>query len=121
MVSKPSPLNHDQIAARRELLAQEVREKRAQPETYPRMAFWLSFADNSRPEGQRFLGGCLIDDAVNFVDAWEQSHRLKANPGNCEVRGSGPIDPEDIPEGYPRNRFISKAEMESLGPLERMP
>jgi hypothetical protein len=42
--------------------------------------YWLSFVDDARPEGDRFLGGCLVQasspkEAV--VEAWHQ----QCNPG----------------------------------------
>jgi hypothetical protein len=42
--------------------------------------YWLSFCDADLPEGEQFLGACLI--AADDVDeAIRKSHRRKCNPG----------------------------------------
>jgi hypothetical protein len=42
--------------------------------------YWLSFVDDARPEGDRFLGGCLVEASSSeeaVVEAWQQ----QCNPG----------------------------------------
>ena len=103
--------------------------------------FYLSFCDNDRPEGQRFLGACVVDvtqeDADNalvvlaarfpqalpesewIAAAMTKAHREKCNPGgevmSCEI-------PQDNPALalYPRNTLMSLAELEAIAPVERV-
>jgi hypothetical protein len=42
--------------------------------------YWLSFCDPELPEGQQFIGGCLIE-AEDVNDAVKKSWRRKCNPG----------------------------------------
>lgn len=54
--------------------------------------WWLSFVDGSRPEGDRFVGVCVVE-ADEFIDAIRLSHELGCNPGGA-VRGT---PTKDIP------------------------
>lgn len=47
--------------------------------------FWLSFCDQGRPEGEQFLGACIVR-AMSFIEAVQVSHVLEINPGG-EVQG----------------------------------
>jgi hypothetical protein len=79
------------------------------------MAYYsLSFADPSRPEGQRFLGVCIVE-AITFADAIRRAWELSINPGG-EVQGFAV--PVEFEHNIPRigiNRLISKQELNQLG------
>ncbi len=55
------------------------------------MLCWLSFADAARPEGQQFLGACIVpmgetgDERQDLITAVQNAWRLGCNPGG-EVR-----------------------------------
>jgi hypothetical protein len=42
--------------------------------------YWLSFCSSDRPEGDQFLGGCLIE-AEDVDDAIKKSRQRGCNPG----------------------------------------
>jgi hypothetical protein len=52
---------------------------------------WLSFADPKRPEGQQFLGACIVpmgetgDTRTDLHLAMKNAWRLRCNPGG-EIR-----------------------------------
>lgn len=99
--------------------------------------FWLSFCNDSKPEGQQFLGACVVDvtaeqAALAKLDlaqkfpqhmpgaewvaaAMRSAHAHGCNPGgqvaSYDITG---IDP---PEGatMPKFKLMSRAEMEALG------
>ena len=102
--------------------------------------FWLSFADDSKPRGQQFLGVCVVE--VTFEEAasllpridrefpnhqegaeWisaavDKAWRLKCNPGG-EV-ASLDITNAPNPDGIdvPLNRLMSLAELKQRGLVE---
>jgi hypothetical protein len=53
--------------------------------------WWLSFCDPNRPEGQRLLGGCIVQ-ADSMAQAMIEAHIQGCNPGG-EVVGI-PITPQ---------------------------
>jgi len=69
--------------------------------------WWLSFADERRPEGQQFLGACMVQ-AWGMGTAVAEAHRRKLNPGG-EVIGLAIPDgaPEPLPEWT--NRLLTRA------------
>jgi hypothetical protein len=74
----------------------------------------LSFADPARPEGQRFLGVCIVE-AMTLQDAIMRAWELGINPGG-EVAGFlVPPDHEQNIARFGLNRLISKAELNRLG------
>jgi|SRR5580765_458732 len=99
--------------------------------------FWLSFVDQDRPEGQRFLGVCIVEvtdedaaEAKAIIDAkfprhaegaeWIAAATRKAWLMGCNPGGE--IATADItdarpPEGVdlPLHRLLQKPEMERLG------
>ena len=79
--------------------------------TDARTWWWLSFADDSRPAGQRFLGACLVQ-AVDIVDACKQAHRHGINPGG-QVLGHAVAARKVIPDGW-TERLLSRQECEEL-------
>lgn len=104
--------------------------------------FWLSFCDNRLPSGHQFLGACVVDvtqeDADNiaaFISfafpqatdgaewiaaATKKAHREGCNPGG-EVASVDITDgPADALAMYPRNRLISREELEAVAPVALM-
>lgn len=96
---------------RRADLMKDVQEKRANPDAWPRGDYYLTFCDPSKPDGQQFLGACVIDDAVNWFDAVQQSDRRGCNPGG-EVTVSERIG---VHANFPRNRLLTFAEIQAFG------
>jgi hypothetical protein len=47
--------------------------------------WWLSFSDNERPSGSRFLGACIVT-GTDLKDAIATAHLNHCNPGG-EVLG----------------------------------
>lgn len=71
--------------------------------------FWLSFADPKKPQGEQFLGACVVE-ADDLKAAVIQAHVKGINPGG-EVLGLR-TDTRSailIPEKW-KNRLLSKAE-----------
>lgn len=101
--------------------------------------YWLSFADSKRPEGQRFLGVCIVE--VDEEEAEDQKRRIdvqfpehkenaewiaaasrKAWEMGCNPGGS--VQAADITEATPPSgvemplyRLLSKDELDRLGLL----
>jgi hypothetical protein len=99
--------------------------------------FYLSFADDERPRGEQFLGACLVDvtdddaraartmialkfpnarDGAEWIGAASTvAHRHGCNPGGQMLS----VDVTDQPEKdrYPRNRLLSRADLEQFGPV----
>lgn len=95
--------------------------------------FWLSFCDDARPEGERFLGVVVVDvDDVRAAAAkillnlefpqhrpgaeWiaaavSRTHWLGVNPGGHV--GVMELPPDHPP--VPHDRLLSRAELEALG------
>lgn len=46
----------------------------------PLVWWWLSFVDNSRPEGDKFIGACIVK-AHGVITAAKEAHAQKCNPG----------------------------------------
>lgn len=82
-------------------------------ETDARVPWWLNFADPSLPEGQRFLGACIVPGA-SPIDAVRNAHALKCNPGG-EVMGVeiGPGDRDFIDRTW-MGRVLSRTECEAF-------
>lgn len=47
--------------------------------------WWLSFCDNARPSGHKFLGACIVQGG-DMIEAVKNAHANGCNPGG-EVRG----------------------------------
>jgi hypothetical protein len=101
--------------------------------------FWLSFCDNERPKGSRFLGACIVDVTAENADkarglveeryphhafgaewiaaASREAWRLGCNPGGQMLS----LDVTDAPEaaGWPVGVLMSLAEIEARGPVIR--
>lgn len=98
--------------------------------------FWLSFCDTNKPSGEQFLGVCLVEP--NEIDmmfamtkaleinpdctepAWwlaaacTKAHEMKCNPGGQVMGVMVPEDLEYRAKKYPRNKLLSKKELEDL-------
>lgn len=81
---------------------------------FKRHWFWLSFCDTDKPEGERFLGGCLVQGA-DFGDAVHEAHRLGINPGGevagWEIEDGMETDPDFDPTKT--NRLLSLEEIKN--------
>lgn len=93
--------------------------------------YWLSFLDEQRPAGQRFLGVCVVDVDADDAEAvrdelivkfpnhaegaeWiaaaiRAAHEMGCNPGG---QVASVVVPASCPA--PRNRLLSKADVERL-------
>lgn len=75
--------------------------------------WWLSFADSTRPEGQQFLGGCIVQ-GLGVATAALNAHMLMINPGGGVL--GYPIPEtlmEHIPVGH-RNKLLTREEAEQV-------
>lgn len=71
--------------------------------------YWLSFARDE------FLGACIVRGET-LEEAVQSSWEHDCNPGNCSVRGFGPLDIEKLgvtPAGV--DRFLTPAQVNRLG------
>jgi hypothetical protein len=100
--------------------------------------YWLSFVQHDRPEGDRFVGACVIDvTAEEAEDAWtdvalhfpnalpdaewmaaatRKAKHLGCNPGG-KVAGIRLDDQPTFPahkDDYPHGRLLSKAEIHAI-------
>lgn len=94
--------------------------------------YWLSFVDENRPEGQRWLGACVVDVSAAQAEfakvfllpqsmpgsewikaAVIRAWAVKANPGGAVASVEMP---PGIPETkLPRDRLMQIDELRSLG------
>jgi hypothetical protein len=98
---REQPLTDEEFAKRAtEVLEQESHEDVGW--------WWLSFCDGSRPDGEDFLGACLVK-ARGFLGAISEARRLGCSPGG-EVKGVGPIPLDaEIQDGW-TERLLTRAE-----------
>lgn len=73
--------------------------------------WWLSFADQTRPKGNQFLGVVIIE-AITLDQAITQSHLRGLNPGGEILSFQIPYD--RIPDEQFRNRLLSREEATML-------
>jgi hypothetical protein len=73
--------------------------------------YWLSFVDDARPEGDRFLGGCLVE-AVSPEEAVVEAWRQQCNPGGeaAIVEITPPYETSAVAK-FQLNHLYSKAEI----------
>lgn len=77
------------------------------------MSYWLSFVDNDRPKGRRFLG-CVIVPGDDVVEAVQAAHLLGCNPGG-EVLGVPIAQSLDVRIGAEwRGRLLTREECEEF-------
>jgi hypothetical protein len=93
-------------------LPERAQQLMAEEAKNPIAWWWLSFCDPTKPEGQQFLGACIVQ-ARGFFTATLQAHRLGCNPGG-ECRGSGPIPLEHKIKERWVNRLLTKEECEEF-------
>ena len=89
----------------------EIAHRHADAFTMPLPWWWLSFVDPELPEGDRFLGVCVVQGA-NVVDAVERAWALGCNPGGA-VAG-WVLPPLEEPDPEWRERLLTRAEAEAL-------
>lgn len=102
--------------------------------------FYLSFCDHERPRGEQFLGACLVDVteddaraartviALQFPEARDGAEWLAAASRQAWLVGCNPggqILAADVTDSvekdrYPRNKLMSRAELEQLGPVRQV-
>ena len=75
--------------------------------------FWLSFCDENKPEGEQFLGVCIVESpaALDIGGAVAEAWRLGINPGGQVM--SFEI-PEELRERHAKhtNRLMSREALE---------
>jgi len=76
--------------------------------------FWLSFCSSDMPEGEQFLGGCLIE-ADDIDDAIKKSHRRGCNPGGEVVCLQIDAKREPNLALFKLNHLYSKQELIDMG------
>ena len=75
--------------------------------------WWLSFCDETRPEGSRFLGACMVH-ADGLVGAVQEAHRLGINPvGDVQAVEAEPERAAMVPASYV-GRLMDRAECEAF-------
>lgn len=102
---------------------------------------WLSFCDPDKPEGEQFLGACVVDvtdeDAAEAKEellekfprhlpgaewvraACRTAHLMGCNPGGEVGAWELPTDTAKV-QALTRNRLLQKAELVQLGLVERI-
>lgn len=98
--------------------------------------FWLSFCDNDKPNGEQFLGACVVDvseeqanDALTDIDVRFPNHadgaewigaaikaawELGCNPGGEMASFEMTDAPAKWHEAYKRGVLMSKSEIETI-------
>lgn len=71
---------------------------------------WISFADDERPEGERFLGGCVVYAPGN-LSAIREAHKQGCNPGGQALVIAFP---EDVDLTQWGNRLLTRDEIEQF-------
>lgn len=77
------------------------------------MSYWLSFADMTRPHGQRFLGACVVD-ADDMLTAVRQAWALGCNPGGEALGHPLPATVEPFIDARWRRRLLTRDECNEL-------
>ena len=104
-----------------EQFVDRVKEVLREEADRPRLTWWLSFADATRPKGQQFLGTILVDPCPGLATARMQMilHGVPS-PGG-EIQGVG-LSPSDVPPDQvaalarlPRLTLLSKADLRLAG------
>lgn len=79
--------------------------------------YWLSFVDDARPKGQRFLGGCLVEATSGskaVMEAWKQ----KCNPGGevaiVKITSKANVAKFQLNHLYSRAEMVASGEYRSL-------
>lgn len=107
----------DQRAMRRTAGIDQARASLEDPAA-ERVWWWLSFVDEDRPEGQRFLGVAIVD-APDVPGAFAgRAWDLGCNPGG-QIAAAGPFSQEDIkelvPASYRRRLLTSREDLVAVG------
>ena len=98
-----------------------VAEVLAEEAVLPRLTWWLSFADGTRPKGQQFLGVVLVDGCGGIIEArLQMTLKGMQSPGG-EIQGfgfdpaDGPPDQVDALAKLPRLTLLSKSDLLAVG------
>ena len=76
--------------------------------------YWLSFCDSDRPEGQHFLGGCIVE-AWNAEDAVREAWAQNCNPGGEVAIIEVTPQYEANVAKFTINHLYTRAEIEAMG------
>jgi hypothetical protein len=72
--------------------------------------YWLSFCEDKKPEGEKFLGACMIV-ATDTIEAVKLAHEKKINPGGQVMSVNIPVTDEEIAHAEPYlNRLLTAEE-----------
>lgn len=76
--------------------------------------YWLSFCDEGAPDGKKFMGACIILNAINIAHAAALAHTHRCNPGGQIL--AVPFDYSDCGAVANLDPFTlySKAEIEKI-------
>lgn len=74
------------------------------------MWFYMSFADNTRPKGKKWLGAVIIDGS-DITDAIRHSWQIGTNPGGEVVF----LECEHLPPEEYRRRLLNKQDLRAMG------
>lgn len=80
--------------------------------------YWLSFCDSQLPQGQQFLGACIIS-AHNWLEAVTISHLFRINPGG-EVQSIQIPDRDIGYEGCTKHWDLCNANLNRLMKLDEL-
>jgi hypothetical protein len=107
-------------------LAAEARAKIALGPIPGWQAWWLSFINDEKPEGERSLGVCIVQipdaeytesgEGSAFSNALRMAHFMGCNPGG-NVRGRRVFEDSPIFGKLLYNKLMDKAELDELGLL----
>jgi hypothetical protein len=78
--------------------------------THERTYWYLSFADADRPEGDQFLGGCIVK-AHSMKEAIKEAWRHGCNPGGEVVGHPVPPELEHNVSRFGINTLLTKQEL----------
>jgi len=80
---------------------------------------WMSFVNRRLPPDEQFLGAVIVE-GTDLKEATKFAWNKGINPGG-EILFL-PFNFEEHPEmiDYPKNKLMSQAEIESIGPIMRV-
>ncbi len=81
--------------------------------------YWLSFVDDTRPEGDRFVGGCIVV-ASSAAGAVMEARAQDCNPGGEVAIVEITPEYEHNVARYKLNHLYSKAEIQAMGQFRTM-
>lgn len=76
--------------------------------------YWLSFCDSSLPEGEQFLGGCIIA-AESGEEAMRKAWKQHCNPGGEVAIVEITPEYEHNVANFKTNHLYTSAELKDMG------